>query len=777
MLEGVLVLDLADMQGSFCSKLLADLGATVIKIEPPEGESARNLPSFFYNNANKLGIALDTETGKGKQLLRRLLLRSDILVETSSSNCKAIAGMDAEQIRRINPSLVHLSMTGFGRTGPKRHFRSGDAVVSAFGGQMYVTGAPGGKPSSLFFHQSFYTASLFGANAVLLGLRKRRVTGKGSYIDLSVQEAVASALDPIMIDYFCYGRIARRQTDHPGQFFAILPCKDGFIQITISQNWETLLELLQAEGKAADLPEPKWRETAFREKRRAYIFNVLANWTKTHTRNELFKLGQAMQFPWAPVEPPHAVIQSRQLRSRRFFSTVSIPESSQKFSIPGRPFKLDGVAPIPSKPAPSLGEHAHEVLESLKAGSRKHSLLPAGDLVRSEKSSDILTGIRVIDLTRMLSGPYATRILGDFGAEVIKVQSKKTARGAEQNGTPYFSAWNRNKRSICLQMDHPEAKEVLLNLVAISDVVVENFSPRVMRNWGLTYGRLKKANSRLIMASISAMGQTGPWRNYTGFAPTFHALSGLIAVASRDSDTPVDIANSYGDIVAGLYAALAILSALHHRNRTGLGHYIDLSAYEALCTFLGPVTAGRKAGREISACLDRRENSPADFFGCYPCSGDDRWCVISITGENEWKTFSRICKGPELGAAKFSTPAFRNRHRNELDAIIAQWTNRHRVETVVGRLQIAGITAGVVQNAADLAKDSHLAARRFFINLGGDSSAKYFAERSALWPWSEKPDNWKAAPSLGRDNRYVYRNLLGYSEAGYQALIKKGVIG
>jgi crotonobetainyl-CoA:carnitine CoA-transferase CaiB-like acyl-CoA transferase len=218
----------------------------------------------------------------------------------------------------------------------------------------------------------------------------------------------------------------------------------------------------------------------------------------------------------------------------------------------------------------------------------------------------ILRGTRVLDLTRMLAGPYATRILADFGAEVIKIQSRKSANGAEQNEATSFSAWNRNKRSLTLDLGTPGARDSFLRLAAKSDVVVENFSPRVMENWGLHYERLALVNPGLIMVSISAAGQTGPWRNFVGFAPTFHALSGLISAASGPGQAPDGIEHPYADFIAGLYAALGTLSALEYREKTGKGQHIDLSALEAISTMLGPAFIGSQADSGLTAQPDAR---------------------------------------------------------------------------------------------------------------------------------------------------------------------------
>jgi crotonobetainyl-CoA:carnitine CoA-transferase CaiB-like acyl-CoA transferase len=769
LLKNILVLDLADEQGSFCSKLLADLGATVIKIESSEGDPARNNLSFYYHNTNKLGVVLDLEKQKGKQSFFRFLEKADVLIETWTPRCIRTLNLNHKQLRRINPAIVHVSITGFGQSGPKRTYHSADMVASASGGQMHVCGAHKTPPVKLSGPQPFYAASLFAANAALLGLRKRKITGKSCHIDLSIQEAVASTLDHVMIDYFHEGKIAGRDAGIQNDSFAMLRCKDGYIQIPIFRNWETLIELMDSEGKAADLLESKWRRKTYRAKHNDHIVEVVEGWAGNHTRQDLFKLGQVMQFPWAPIESPHEVLRSPQLKARRFFARTQIPGSKAGIIVPRLPYKFSAFASPALKPAPALGEHTHSILNSLIARPEKE-----GSRIRmktgsnpSSKSGDILKGIRIIDLTRMLSGPYASRILGDFGAEVIKVQSKLTASGAEQNDSPYFCAWNRNKRSICLDLNHPEARDLFVELVSTSDVVVENYSPRVLKNWGLTYKRLKEAKPDLILASISAMGQTSPWSDYVGFAPTFHALSGLIAASSSSSDAPVNIGHAYGDIVAGLYAAFAILSALEYKDVTGKGQYIDLSAYEAMCTLLGPAF---NVHSRLSNDID------PTFCGCYPCSGKDRWCVISIAGEDEWQAFCKISGEREWTSEQFSSRDKRRKNRSGLEKLIAQWTAGQTAEDIVRRLQKAGIAAAVVQNAEDLAHDSQLAARRFFVPLKHPKLGKLFSDRSALWPWQEKHVKWKPAPLLGEDNGYVFSKLLGYSASEIRSLIKRGII-
>jgi crotonobetainyl-CoA:carnitine CoA-transferase CaiB-like acyl-CoA transferase len=390
-----------------------------------------------------------------------------------------------------------------------------------------------------------------------------------------------------------------------------------------------------------------------------------------------------------------------------------------------------------------------------------------------------LSGIRVIDFTWMLAGPYATRILADFGAEVIKVQSKKTAKGVESNLTTYFNNWNRNKRSVTLDMSYPEAREILLKLTERSDVLIENFSPRVMMNWDLNYEKLKEVRPALIMVSMSAMGQTGPWKDYVAFGPTLHALSGLTYLTSFEKDSPMGLGYAYADSISGLYAALVVLAALEYRKRTGQGQYIDLSEYEAICTLMGPLLLDSSVHKKDVLPHGNRSNDiPAAPYGCYKCSGMDRWCVMTVFNEEEWQSLCKVLGDPDwTKEEKFSTLWKRKENAEELDELLTQWTFQHTPEQVVNLLQEAGVPAGVVQNAEDLAKDPQLMAREYFIHLEHSILGSTSSDRSPIRFEEDLTVGWKAAPLLGEDNRFVFFEWLGLTEAEFSSLIEKGIIG
>lgn len=391
----------------------------------------------------------------------------------------------------------------------------------------------------------------------------------------------------------------------------------------------------------------------------------------------------------------------------------------------------------------------------------------------------MLKELRILDFTRVLAGPYATRILADFGAEVIKIQSKKTEGETDSNIRSYYNHWNRNKRSITLDLSYSEAREIVLLLTSACDVVIENFSPRVMTNWGLDYEELRAVRADIIMVSVSGMGQTGPWKDYVAFGSTIQSLGGLTYLTSYNREYPLGLGYSYADLISGLYGALAVLTACEYRERTGKGQHIDLSAYEAICTSIAPtfmdiwvnnkeiVPEGNSFGYEAAAPI-----------GCYQCLGEDRWCVIAVFNEKEWKALCKAAgKTHWINDVRFKTLSKRKKYKKDLDQLISQWAFTQTPEKIVQLLQDAGVAAGVVQNAEDLANDPHLAARDFFVHLEHPVLGDTISERSPIRMARTTTAGWKEAPLLGEDNRYVFKELLGFTDHQISAYIERGIIG
>jgi crotonobetainyl-CoA:carnitine CoA-transferase CaiB-like acyl-CoA transferase len=377
LLDGIRILDFAEGAFSFAGKILADLGADVIKIERPGGEPGRRIGpfiqdhphpekslSFFSHNSNKRGVTLDIEMPAGQQLLLRLLGQVDGVIESFAPGKLESLGLGFQRICQMKSGLILVSITGFGQTGPHKDFAFCDLVISAYGGQMFVSGSPLTPPVKAAGEQTLYFASLYAVVAFLLALMKRNETGSGSQIDISAQEAAVSSLENVLVKYLFEEMIAARQGNvYANHAFGVFPCRDGFILLSILQNWETLLELIAGDGMAEDLQEEKWNDPDFRRNNMAHIFEVVERWTQTRSKGKLFELGQLMRFPWAPIQNPEEVLRDPQLESRSFFLSKLHPQTNTSFQIPSIPFRSN--LPLHRKwlPAPEIGEHNQEIYQ------------------------------------------------------------------------------------------------------------------------------------------------------------------------------------------------------------------------------------------------------------------------------------------------------------------------------------------------------------------------------------------------------------------------------
>lgn len=375
-------------------------------------------------------------------------------------------------------------------------------------------------------------------------------------------------------------------------------------------------------------------------------------------------------------------------------------------------------------------------------------------------TNSILRNLRILDFTWVLAGPYATRILADFGAEVIKIQpllpqeDSAFARG-------YDSTWNRNKRGITLNVAKPEGVALAKRLVDLSDAVVENFTPRVMANWGLDYENLREIKPEIIMLSLSTMGGTGPQKDYTGFGPTVQAFSSMTHLTAYPDGPPLGPGTAYADHVAALFACLALLGALEYRRLTGEGQHIDISQVEAMASLLG------------DAFFTSKETVTS---GVYQCRGDDRWCAVSLSTDEEWRGLKRALGNPPWAEEKrFATPAGRLKNKEALDILIGEWTEKHTAEEVMVLLQKQDVAAGIVQDAHDLAQDPQLKHRGFFVELDHPEMGRTISDANPI-RLSDSPTSYRPAPLAGQDNDYVYGQLLELDKDEMNMLKEAGII-
>jgi crotonobetainyl-CoA:carnitine CoA-transferase CaiB-like acyl-CoA transferase len=367
---------LADEKGMSCSKLLADMGADVIKVEPPGGDPARNIGPFvkdephperslyfWYHNTSKRGITLNLESGEGQEIFRRLIGTTDVVVETFSPGYLKKLSLDYGALKELNPCLIMTSITNFGQTGPYKDYKSCDLVASALGGQMYVCGAPDTPPLKPYGEQAYLVASLFGAIGTILALYYRHFSGQGQHVDISMQECIAAVIEPVNVRYLYDKVVVRRQGNLQwNNAFRLFSCRDGYILLSLFQQWDTLIEWLDSEGMAADLKDEKWRHPEIQLKEKEHIIQVLEQWTRKHTQAELVEQGQLMHFPWAAVDSIKELWDNPQLLERGFFVEVSHPEQEASFKYPGVPYKFSRSPWQISRRAPFIGEHNQQIL-------------------------------------------------------------------------------------------------------------------------------------------------------------------------------------------------------------------------------------------------------------------------------------------------------------------------------------------------------------------------------------------------------------------------------
>lgn len=408
-----------------------------------------------------------------------------------------------------------------------------------------------------------------------------------------------------------------------------------------------------------------------------------------------------------------------------------------------------------------------------------------------------LSGVRILDLTRVWSGPLATRVLGDLGAEVIKVEhpvARGPARVADPdpirasfypgndpgddpwNRSAAFNKLNRNKLSLTLDLSHPAGLEAMRRLAAISDAVIENYSPRVMGNLGLGYDVLSELNPGIILVSMPGYGLDGPMRDRVAYGSTLDAESGVAALMGYEDGGPQRLGVALPDPVAGFHAVAALLTALVQRRATGLGQHIDLSQLESMTVFVGDAVVGY----QLTGVRPGRHGNRHPHYapcGVYRCSGEDAWVAIAVEAEEQWAALCRTIARDDLTSGeRFATAASRRTHHDQIDALISSWTATCTPREAMDRLQAAGVPAGAVLDAAGLHSDLHLRDRGFFVRLEHPSAGAHDYPGQPI-RFSETPAVFRGdAPRLGEHNRTVLQGLLNYSDDQIAAMDAGGTI-
>ncbi|MBI2764962.1 MAG: CoA transferase [Chloroflexi bacterium] len=632
-LAGIRVVECCGWNGVFAGRILADGGAEVVRVVPPAGDPLDSEPPFFgdtaisiqaaWYNAGKRVVTIDTSTGAGRGQLLELVAGADILLEdwTPGREPLSVAELAAAQ-----PALVRVSISPVGRDAVAP-LVTNDLVANALSGAASVTGTPDTPPLTGYGNQTYHTAGMYAAICALASLRVAQATGCGQHVDLSAHEALISCTEQVLMQWFLPwtwpSRIAPRQGSlHWSGAYAVYPGRTGQgVMITPAMLlMDEILPWLEQDGMDQGLADrERFPDLLALLPELPTVMRVLREWTATKDPMELFFEAQAKHLSWGPVLSIPEVVESPQIEARGYLKPATVPGFGE-VPFPGRLFQTDHDGPHPAPPA--------RVTVRDLGWARREPVRAQPDRLPPGKP---LAGVRVLDFTHVLAGPFGTRVLGDLGADIIKAGTAERAAGANTPAHPYYVCWNRNKRSISLNMRSEAGRALARRVAEHSDVVIENFSASVLKRWGMDREALAQANPRVSVISMGGMGQTGPWRSFVSFAPTIHALTGLTYLTNPPGEHLIGYGFSLTDHLSGLAGAIAALEAIQFSRRTGSGLAIDLSQYEVGLGLMGPALLDRLANGTAPEPVGNRHPFAAWApHGIYRAQGDDRWAAIAV---------------------------------------------------------------------------------------------------------------------------------------------------
>ncbi len=819
MLSGNIALDLTDAGGYVCGRILSDLGVEVIKIEPPEGDPGRKQGPFYGDKANpelsflwsaynlgKKGITLDLETVEGRELFQRLVRKADFILESFPPGYMERLNLGYAALQQINPRIIYTAISPFGQTGPYAGLKGPDIVAMAMGGFTHLTGDPDRPPLRISFPLAYnMLASTQAALGALAAFHYRQRTGQGQYVDVSAQESVAASLGFVLPLWELNRILAKRVGScwfrgggaNESRQRVIWQCREGAVAFMAMgglaglHSNQSLTRWIDEEGMADEFLrsvdwngfDPRNVPQEFHDK----IENSMGRFFMEHTKKELHEGAQKRGIHLQMVSTFRDIMESEQLKARRFWVNIQHPELKRSITYPG-PFIVASKSPIKLKHrAPMLGEHNADVFNRLmKLPDRDTAKTKRQETPDSAIRQHAFEGLKVLDFTRVIAGPLLTQVLSLHGATVVRVESSHFLdrlrmsapykdRRAGVNRSGYFSAFNANKYSMTLDLNHPKAAGIIKRLALWCDVVVENFVPGSMEKRGLSYDDLKKIKPDLIMLSTSNQGRGGPYSRWGGFGYTLMALTGVTNLTGWPDRVCSHPFGALSDMICPCLAGTALLGALEYRRRTGKGQHLDMSQYEGTLFYLSPLLAAYATnGHELSRMGNRSPHAAP--HGCYPCKGDDRWCVIAVESNEQWSAFCTATGRQELADdARFSRLEHRKENEDELDEIVAAWTGDRTAEEVMKVLQEAGVAAGIVQNPADILEDPQLKHRGHFQVIEHPEMGYHNYEMPPFHLSLTPAELTRPAPCLGQDNEYVCTELLDIKDYDFIQFLHEGV--
>ncbi|MEL6981139.1 MAG: CoA transferase, partial [Actinomycetota bacterium] len=717
-----------------------------------------------------------------------------------------------------HPKLIVASVTSFGLTGPLAGYQGEEIVHFAYGGPMSATGDAEREPLKMGGAVGQYQCGNVAAVSILAGLAMAETSGDGVHIDLSNVETQVCSVDRRMT-YLIYAAYRGQNVERTGGYRlssmpnGARPTLDGHIQLSTLMNWiPRMLGVVDNPDLAEIYQDPGF---LFDEDVPDVVDAHVLGWTLTRDKQGAMEEAQAAGWPVTAINRPVDLLGDAHFAEREFFIPVEHPVAGTVRQ-PGAPVRIDNGWAI-ERPAPLLGQHTDEVDQELAAAASDEPDSPgetAAEPAAATPSSSSggaarkrlpLEGVRVLDMTVVWAGPYATWILAELGAEVIRVDNPwifpSATRGAlprppaemvpdlggifggypDQDPGPrpwnrvaMFNSHARSKRSITLDLRKEAGRETLLRLAEHCDLMIENNSVDLIDKLGIGWEALQARNPQLSLIRMPSVGLTGPYRDYLGFGVNFEGLCGLTAVRGyQDVDMSESESVFHMDAASGSAGAFAALMTLRRRAETGVGELIELSQSENMMNHIGELFIDAdRTGREHEPLGNRHHQYAPQ--GCYRCDGEDAWVVLSVADDDRWRALAALMDQPELADdARFATPAARRANHDALDQLVGQWTEGRSAAEVFHACQGVGIAAAPVLHELEAMTDEHLQARNMFAETGNEELGTHHYP-THLWHWDGPDLAWGELPVLGGDNESVLKDLVGLSDDEYAALEADG---
>lgn len=806
-LSGYRIADLSSgIGGGYCTKLLVDAGATVVKLEPPEGDPLRRWTAsglalgegedgalFRFLAAGKSSVVIDPLDPACVRRASTVLDDADAIVWSPGSRLAAHPDLQPAALQSAVPGAIITAISPFGLTGPWADRPANDLILQALTGGPAIRGMPGRPPVSSGGLPSEWVAGTYAALGTLAARHRAFQTGTGELLDVSMFEALLLTQDLYPVTYFSVaGRPWRggKTPNMPG----IEPTADGHIGLAVvtAQNWHDFCVLIGrpdwAEDKSLYTYKGRWS-------RWSELIPAIRAATRDRSTAELLETAALLRLPVAPVGNGATVSNFDHFMERGDY----VRNPTGGFLQPVVPYRLSaGAAPQPFGQAPQLGDlDSRKVPGATVWPAREQTATVASTTVAADEAEDSLPfrGLRILEFTAFWAGPVVGQFFAMLGAEVIHVESPAHIDGLRGHTlravgealwwewSPLYMGPNTNKRSLALNMQKEAGLGIAKRLAARCDFVLDNFSPRVLEQWGLDYGSLSRENPGLIMVRMPAFGLEGPWRDRTGFAYTMEQVSGLAWVTGEPDEPPLT-PNGICDPMAGAHATIAALLGLEHRRRTGRGMFIEVPMVGSALNLAAEQVIEYSAYGRL---LQRRGNrgptaAPQNIYRCAADAGDksrERWIAIAVCSDSQWHALRQAVGDPPWARDEcLRTMVGRGLAQDRIDAELSAWCASRAATETADMLCAAGIPAAAVVLPYETRLNPQLQARGFFEPLKHPVVGPVLHEG---WPvrFAAGPQRFHRmpAPMLGEHNSEILSSLLGISDAEIGALEAAGVIG